>query len=91
MSYKKLARFFAEKKASVVRCVANGQNGNLWKAVRVAKDLNQDDIPGNLTLGGIVVEKSSVASSFAKHFSEKIKANVAKTTIDANGVFNGKC
>ena len=30
-----------------------GGGGNLWKEEGVAKDLNPDKIPSNLTLGGV--------------------------------------
>ena len=32
-----------------------------------------------------------VAGAFATHFSEKIKLNVARARVNANGVYNGKC
>ena len=56
----------------------------------VAKDLNPEAIPANLTLGGASVDPLEVASAFAKHFAEKIKSNVNKTLVNANGVYNGK-
>ena len=65
--------------------------GNLWKAVKVAKNLNSDDLPSNLTLNGIPVAEGDVADAFAKHFDEKIKMNVNKTKVDPNLVYNGKC
>ena len=33
----------------------------------------------------------SAAGAFAAHFSEKVKSNVSKAKIDADGVYNGKC
>ena len=35
-----------------VRSTSMGNKGNLWKAVKVARDLNVDSLPKNLTLGG---------------------------------------
>ena len=69
-----------------VRCAANGAKGNIWKAVGLAKDLNPDAIPSNLTLGGVSVDPSEVAGAFAKHFAEKIKSSVNKTLVNVNGV-----
>jgi hypothetical protein len=34
-----------------------GTNGNIWKAVKIAKNLNVDSLPKNLTLGGKPVQK----------------------------------
>ena len=56
----------------------------------LAKDINPDTIPANLTLEGKNVNPSEVAGAFAKHFSDKVKLNVAKTRIDTRGVYNGK-
>ena len=87
---KSIRNHFAEKRKSKVRCAVNGQKGNIWRAVGVAKDLNSEAIPANLTLGGASVDPLQVASAFAKHFAEKIKSNVNKTHVNANGVYNGK-
>ena len=59
--------------------------------VKLAKNLVTNELPSNLTLGGIPVAGCDVANSFAKHFSDKIKLNVSKTSINQNGVYNGKC
>ena len=56
-----------------------------------ANDLNTDAIPVNLTLGGIKVDPGEIAGAFAKHFSAKVRLNVAKTKVDTAGVYNGKC
>ena len=66
---KLIRNHFAEKRKSNVRYAANGAQGNIWKAVGVAKDLNPDAIPANLTLGGVSVDPSEVTSAFAKHFA----------------------
>ena len=44
--------FFSSARATSVRRAAMGSNVNLWKAVKVAKNLNSDSFPTNLTLGG---------------------------------------
>ena len=63
----------------------------MWKAVKIAKDLNVENIPKNLTLGGIPVAPGQAASSFAGYFSSKVIANIRKTNVDPNNVYNGKC
>ena len=42
-------------------------------------------------MGGVEVDPQGVAGAFAKHFHEKIKANVTRTKVKASGVYNGKC
>ena len=44
--------FFAKKRVDKVKSHAKGQKQNLWKAVKVARGLNPDEIPSDLTLGG---------------------------------------
>ena len=65
--------FFAKKRVDKVRSHAKGQKQNLWKAVKVARGLNPDEIPSDLTLGGVPVATNDVAGSFARHFADKIK------------------
>ena len=86
---KKIAKFHSEKKIRAVRSLVDEPNGNIWNAVRAAKDQNHEKIPSNLTLNGVSIGTSSIASSFARHFADKIKLNVAKAQIDVNGVYNG--
>ena len=67
-----------------------GIKGNIWKAVKVAKNLNEDSIPKNLSWGGIPVAENDIANSFASYFSQKVTSNVNKTKVDPN-VYNGRC
>ena len=62
---------------------------NLWKAVKVAKNLNLDSIPANLTLGGN--GNGNVAESFGSHFNDKISCNFNRAKADRTGFYNGKC
>ena len=49
-----------------------GGKVNLWKAVKVAQNLNVDTIPLKLTLGeGVPIPKGCAAESFGNYFSEK--------------------
>ena len=63
----------------------------MWKAFKIAKDLTEETIPINLTLGGATVVAGEAANSFAKFFHEKVAANVAKSKVVINDVYNGKC
>jgi hypothetical protein len=48
-------------------------------------------IPLNLTLDGNPIGEGDTATCFAKKICEKVQSNVARATLDANGVYNGKC
>ena len=74
-----------------MRSIANGPTGNIWKAVGVAKDVNPNAIPTNLIVGGVNVDPKGIAGAFGNYFSNKIEANVSKSCVDVNGVYNGKC
>ena len=63
---------------------------NIWKAVKVAKDLSTMGIPPNLTISGVPVPVGAFANSFASHFHNKVELNTRKTTVKST-VYNGKC
>ena len=65
--------YFKNVKISRVKQAATGGNTNLWKAVKIAKNVNIDAIPNNLTLGGLPVASCEAANSFAGYFSSKYK------------------
>ena len=76
--------------------MAAGTKVNLWKAVKIAKNLNCDRIPSNLASGGVPVAAGQAAESFGTYLSDKIKANVDqfdvdKARINPNGVYNRNC
>ena len=48
---KEINKFFVERKVTKVKSLVTGSKQNLWKAVRVARDLIAEMIPSNLTLG----------------------------------------
>ena len=59
-------------------------------APKIAKNLNTESLPKNLTLGGVPIAADNIAGSFAAHFNEKVISNVQKTRVSPN-VYNGKC
>ena len=65
-----------------MRGIASGTNGNIWKAVGLAKDVNPDAIPTNLTVGGACVDPKGIAGAFGNYFSSKIKSNVCKARVN---------
>ena len=50
MVKRQVAAYFNEARVSKVRRAAVGGGANLWRAVKLAKNLNSDNIPLNLTL-----------------------------------------
>ena len=63
------AAYFNESRVSKVRQAAVGGGANLWRAVKLAKNLNSDNILLNLTLDGNHVAPDKRAECFAGHFS----------------------
>ena len=53
-----------------------GSKVNLWNAVKVAKNLNIDSIPTNLTLGGVPIAEGRAAESFGNYLTELAWARV---------------
>ena len=51
---KDIKTYFAIKSRNKIRSIATGDTGNtgLWKAVKVAKNLNSTEYPADMTLGG---------------------------------------
>ena len=74
-----------------VRCAAmgGGKINSLWRSVKIAKNLNCDSIPSNLTCGGVPVPAHQIADAFAAHFNDKIKSHVINTKVCPN-VYNGR-
>ena len=50
--------------------LSKGKANNLWRAIKVAKNVNQDTIPSNMTLGGQSIEDNNRANAFAMFFKE---------------------
>ena len=66
-----------------------GGGGDIWKAVKMAKNVNQNSLPPNLTLGGVPVATREIANAFGKFFSTKVNTLLANSKIE-RGVYNGK-
>ena len=80
---------FTSKKNKIMNLVlCNGNANNLWRAIKVAKNLNQDTIPLNLTHGGLPIEVNNRANAFATFFKEKITTHVVRARVSPN-VYNG--
>ena len=82
-----------DKKISLlnrVKHAAVGGSASLWKAVKLAKNLNTENIPENLTLNDIPVAPGTSAECFARYFKKKIRSTSTECKLD-DGVYNGKC
>ena len=66
---------------SRLKQAALGPKVNLWKAVKIAKDVCPSEIPQNLTLGGKSVEARNAAACFSKFVDDKIKLNLGKAKV----------
>ena len=54
---KVIKEFHLSNRISDVKRAVAGPNGNIWHAVKRAKNLVHEDIPSNLTLGGLPVAR----------------------------------
>ena len=55
----------------------------------LAKNVNVESIPSNLTLGGMPITTHDIPNAFAAFFNEKITAHVNHVTVSRN-VYKGK-
>ena len=87
---KEIKSHFFNRKATIIRKKINSNNkGDLWKAVKIAKNKSTNDIPSNLTCNNIEVDATNVANTFAGFFHDKIETIKNDLTLDQN-VYNGK-
>ena len=84
-----IPQHFATQIKSRVRSAATGNNANLWRAVKMSKNANNESIPLNMTAAGIPVAADQRAQEFAEHFQQKIIVNVNNATVNSNLVYNG--
>ena len=87
---KEINIYFLSRKLNNVKRAALGPRVNIWKAVKIAKNLCPTDIPQNMLLGGVPVRPGGIADSFASYFHEKVKINSKKAKV-VNSVYNGTC
>ena len=56
----------------------------------MAKNLNWNEYPENMSLGGVPGACSDLADAFASHFDNKVRTSKALARVDPNGVYNGR-
>ena len=80
---KEIREYFCSRKVSKVKKATVGPKTNIWKAVKLAKDLCLPDIPTYLTVGGIPVTAGTFAVSFATYFHNTVTCNMAKVKVNS--------
>ena len=84
-----IRQFYHKKKANDVRkAIIPGNTGSLWKAVGVAKDVHNNQLPKSLFESGNLIKNEDVSETFARYFDNKIKDVLSDIAIDPN-VYNG--
>ena len=81
--------FEQNKRKRVRQCIIPGNNKSLWTSVKLAKDLNTQQIPEKMTLNNVEVNVLEVPDTFASFFKEKISKIVNESRIN-NNVYNGQ-
>ena len=88
---KEIKSYFISSKKSCVQRVAvgAGNGGDIWKAIKIAKNVNMATMPENLTLGGLPIATHEISNAFASYFAHKVTTH-AQNSIVKPGVYNGK-
>ena len=80
--------FANETKSKVRQGIKPGNNKTLWDAVKIAKNLNIEELPDQMNLHGVPISNEVLAEEFANMFEKKIEDIVQSTKIN-NEVYNG--
>jgi endonuclease/exonuclease/phosphatase family metal-dependent hydrolase len=85
----KIKKFFNETKTKRVRkAILPNNTSSLWKAVKLAKDLNVTNLPKTLYENNIKIPKSDWPDRFATFFENKVNGIVKDVKLNHN-VYNG--
>ena len=76
------------KKRKVRLGIIPGNSKTLWDSVKIAKDLNIQTIPKQMTLNNVEINERDIPDAFASFFETKIVNIVHESRIDTN-VYNG--
>ena len=86
---KKIRSFFhSSKLKNVRRSIIPGNSGSLWKAVKIANDVNHDQLPEIMSINNLEVKKSDRSDVFASFFDKKIRDIIDTVSVN-EGVYNG--
>ncbi len=78
----------ANKNKQVRRTIKPGNSQSLWKAVKIAKDLNLDSLPRSMYEDDQEVQSEVLPDKFASFFHKKIVNLLQDVTVDEE-VYNG--
>ena len=81
--------YFSNKKNEQVRrTIKPGNSQSLWKAVKIAKDVNLDSLPKSMYESNIEIPRDMLPDRFASYFHNKIATLLEGVNIDEN-IHNG--
>ena len=81
--------FYCVKRKSIRQGLIPGNSKTLWDSVKIAKNVNINNLPELMTLNDLPIPKIDLQDTIANHFKSKIDNIVNESTINAN-VYNGK-
>jgi hypothetical protein len=70
------------------RIIIPGKTNSIWKAVKIAKNINATNLPKTLFESNKEIANIEVPDPFANHFDIKIRNILSEVNIN-NGVYNG--
>ena len=83
------SHFHTQRSKDVRRSIVPGNSQSLWKAVKIARDVNTSVLPNQLYLEDVIVNANDQPDTFARFFDSKVRRVISETNIDDN-VYNGK-
>jgi hypothetical protein len=87
---KEIRYFFnSDKRKNVRRGIIPGNSGSLWCAVNIAKDVNNNNLPGVMFKSNEIINGDNLAEEFASYFNTKV-LNISSETLPSDTVYNGK-
>ena len=87
---KEIKSHYNQARATKVRrSIIPGNTASLWKAVKIAKDVNITELPNTMRENGVEIEKKSLPDRLASFFYNRVK-NLADSTTIKDDVYNGK-
>ena len=81
--------FHVTKSKNVRRSIVPGNTQSLWRAVKIARDVNTNLLPGQMFEKKVQLDGENLPDVFASFFDTKIK-NVMETVEIENDVYNGR-
>ena len=87
---REIRNFFHTKKNERIRkIILPGNTQSLWKAVKVAKDVNTSSLPSSMHEENVEIEENTLPDRFASFYDKKVKKLLEEVQID-DDVYNGR-